>query len=236
MALDEVQGRILGSLVEKELATPQQYPLTLNALMLACNQSSNRDPVMLLSEADVQRGLDWLKGERLVRFVFPSHGRSAVRYRHVLDEALGLEERARAVLGVLLLRGPQTIGELRARTERLARFDRLADVDDELAALASRSQPLVARLDRRPGQKEERFQQLLAATAPAATAPAATAPADAPPPAPATTPAWAGIDGTSTVGADGSAIDDLRTEVVDLRAEVAALRADVQALRDSLGG
>lgn len=162
MTLDAVQGRILGSLVEKELATPQQYPLTANALLLACNQTSNREPVMLLAEAEVQRALDGLKGERLVRFVFPSHGRSAVRYRHVLDEALGLDERQRALLGVLLLRGPQTVGELRTRTERLARFDRLDDVGAELDALAARSEPLVERLPRRPGQKEERYRQLLA--------------------------------------------------------------------------
>lgn len=163
MALDAVQGRILGSLVEKELATPQQYPLTANALLLACNQTSNREPVMLLTESEVQQALDQLKGERLVRFVFPSHGRSVIRYRHVLDEALGLEEQQRALLGVLLLRGPQTVGELRARTERLAAFDRLQDVEVELDALAARSEPLVERLPRRPGQKEERYRQLLAA-------------------------------------------------------------------------
>lgn len=245
MALDEVQGRILGSLVEKELTTPQQYPLTLNALMLACNQASNRDPVMLLSEAEVQRGLDALKGERLVRFVFPSHGRSAVRYRHVLDEALGLEEPARALLGVLLLRGPQTVGELRARTERMARFDQLQDVDDELGALARRSEPLVARLGRRPGQKEERYQQLLAATPAAATPAAATAapPTAAPAAAggPATVaPAGAGwpAPGDDAAGSDElrAPVAELRAQVAELRAEVAAMRADVQALRDSLGG
>jgi len=163
MQLDRVEARVVGSLVEKELTTPQQYPLTLNALVAACNQTSNRDPVVTLSEAEVLRALDSLKADHLVRFVLPSHGRSVVRYRHVLHDALGLEERPRALLAVLLLRGPQTLGELRSRTERMAPMERLEDVESELRSLASRVEPLVVRLPRRAGQKEDRFAELATA-------------------------------------------------------------------------
>jgi uncharacterized protein YceH (UPF0502 family) len=162
MALEAIQGRVLGCLVEKELATPQQYPLTASALVAACNQSSNRDPVMTLAEDQVLVALDALKAARLVRFVLPSHGRSVVRYRHVLDEHLGLDVPERAVLAVLLLRGPQTSGELRARTERLADLATVADVEVSLQALAARAEPLAQRLARQPGHKEPRWQQLLA--------------------------------------------------------------------------
>ena len=183
MQFDVVEARVVGSLVEKELTTPQQYPLTLNALVLACNQSSNRDPVLLLSETEVQRALESLKAMKLVRFVFPSHGRSAVRYRHVLDEVAGLDERQRSLVAVLLLRGPQTLGELRTRTERMASFTGLGDVESELRHLADRSEPLVERLGRRPGQKEERFAHLLASAPapgePSSVAQGATAPAAA---------------------------------------------------------
>ena len=157
MQLSAEGARVLGSLVEKELVTPSQYPLTIAALVAACNQSSNRDPVVSYDEGTVIATLDDLKGQRLVRFVLPSHGRSAVRYRHVLDETLALDGRQRAVLAVLLLRGPQTIGELRLRTDRMAAFDSLAEVEHELDYLGAREEPLVARLGRRPGQKEERW-------------------------------------------------------------------------------
>ncbi len=126
MQLSPECARVLGSLVEKGLATPQQYPLTINALQSACNQTSNREPVVDYDETTVLAALDELKDQKLVRFVLPSHGRSVVRYRQVLDETLGLDARQCAILAVLLLRGPQTIGELRIRTERMARFDRPA--------------------------------------------------------------------------------------------------------------
>ena len=124
----------------------------------------------------MQTALDELKELRLVRFVLPSHGRSVVRYRHVLDEALGLDNRQSAILAMLLLRGPQTIGELRTRTDRMAQFDGLDDVGHELELLASRQEPLAANVGRRPGQKEERWATLLlvAATTEAATPTAAS--------------------------------------------------------------
>ena len=155
---------MLGSLVEKALSTPQQYPLTLSALVAACNQTSNREPVVSYDEQTVQAALHELKDLRLVRFVLPSHGRSVVRYRQVLDENLGLDARQSAVLAVLLLRGPQTVGELRLRTERMSRFDGLDEVQHELDLLGARDEPLAANVGRRPGQKEERWATLLVGT------------------------------------------------------------------------
>lgn len=160
MDLDPVELRVVGSLAEKQLTTPQQYPLTLNALLLACNQTTNRDPVVSYDEALVEAALASLKERRLVRFVHPSHGRSAIRYRQVLEEVLGLDVRQLALVAVLVLRGPQTAGELRARTERMAGFEGVADVEHELEQLAAR-EDLVLRLPRRAGHKEDRFAHLL---------------------------------------------------------------------------
>ena len=125
MELSPECARVLGALIEKGLATPQQYPLTINALQAACNQTSNREPVADYDESTVLVALDELKDRKLVRFVLPSHGRSVIRYRQVLDEKLALDDRQCAVLAVLLLRGPQTVGEIRIRTERMATFDSL---------------------------------------------------------------------------------------------------------------
>ena len=153
MQLSVESARVLASLVEKGLTTPQQYPLTVNALLTACNQASNREPVVSYDEATVQSALDELKGLRLVRFVLPSHGRSVVRYRQVLDEALGLDDRQCAVLAVLMLRGAQTVGELRSGPSAWQRFDGLVEVEHELELLASRDEPLVRNVGRRPGQE-----------------------------------------------------------------------------------
>ena len=139
MELGPEAARVIGSLVEKELTTPQQYPLTLNALIAACNQASNREPVTDYDESTVLSVLAELKEQRLVRFVLPSHGRTAVRYRHVVDESLALDRRQRALLAALLLRGPQTVGELRLRTDRMAEFEGLDDVEHELAFSGSRA-------------------------------------------------------------------------------------------------
>jgi uncharacterized protein YceH (UPF0502 family) len=163
VALTPIEARVIGSLAEKQLTTPQQYPLTLNALVLACNQSSNRDPVVSYDEETVEQALSSLREAGLLRFVHPSHGRSATRYRQVLDERFGLDPRGLSVLTVLVLRGPQTVGELRARTERMADFGGLEEVEAELGRLSHHPDPLVGRLSRRPGQKEERWAQLLAA-------------------------------------------------------------------------
>jgi uncharacterized protein YceH (UPF0502 family) len=239
MVLDEVAGRVLGCLLEKELATPQQYPLTANAVLLAANQTSNRDPVMTLSEGAVLEALDRLKEERFVRFVFPSHGRSVVRYRQVLDEHLGLDAPQRAVLAVLLLRGPQTPGELRSRTERLVGFDEIAEVEVNLRALAARAEPLVRQLERQPGHKEQRWQQLLAETPGAGPGRLAGAERRADPPpqeaAPDHRPDPAPAPPTRDLGPVPLGGAELGAEVAALRAEVAALRRDLDELRRALG-
>lgn len=213
ISLDPVEGRVVGALVEKQLTTPQQYPLTLNALVAACNQASSRDPVVSYDDPTVEDALVRLKEKRVVRFVHPSHGRSVTRYRQVLEEVLGLEPRQLALLAVLLLRGPQTPGELRTRTERMAGPGSLEEVEEELDELARRPEPLVVGLPREPGRKELRYAQLLTGAgtgtgtgvAPA-QAPVAPAPADAAPEA-----------------GHGS----LASQVAVLRAEVAALRRDL---------
>jgi hypothetical protein len=158
--LSRVDARVIGCLLEKERTVPDQYPLSLNALVSACNQSTSRDPVMQLSDHEVEAALLALKAEWLVRMVHPSHGRSVTRYRQVVDEQWGLERDAAAVVAVLLLRGPQTVNELRTRTERHYAFDGPADVQTVLDALAERD--MVHLLDRQPGQKEPRWQQLVA--------------------------------------------------------------------------
>ncbi len=220
MLLSPECARVLGALVEKALTTPQQYPLTLNALQAACNQTSNREPVVSYDETTVQTALDELKDQKLVRFVLPSHGRSVVRYRHVLHEALGLDDKQSAILAMLLLRGPQTIGELRTRTERMAQFDSLDEVDHELQLLASLDEPLAANVGRRPGQKEERWTTL-----------AVVGTGSTPETEMATPATGIAAESTATTGSV-----DLRAEVDELRSEVARLREEIQELRDSLGG
>ena len=212
---------MLGALVEKGLATPQQYPLTINALQSACNQTSNREPVVNYDETTVLAALNELKDHKLVRFVLPSHGRSVVRYRQVLDETLGLDARQSAILAVLLLRGPQTVGELRIRTERMATFDGLDEIQHQLDFMGSREEPLALNVGRRPGQKEERWATPLVAAADSSPD------AGTPPPS--------GVVAT-TAPAPVDVIDDLRSELAELRVEVADLRQEVQELRESLGG
>jgi uncharacterized protein YceH (UPF0502 family) len=222
MRLGAEQGRLIGSLIEKQLTTPQQYPLSLNALVQACNQVSNRDPVVSYDEMLVEGTLATLKEAGLVRFVHPSHGRSVTRYRQVLEERLGLDNQELALVAVLLLRGPQTAGELRSRSERMAQFEGIGAVDHELERLSAGPEPLVARLPRQPGQKEERWAQLLmpdTGTGDSARAGAAAAAVALRPPVPAP-------------GRGPS----LAEEVAVLRAEVAELRAALEDLEAKLGG
>jgi len=228
MQLSGECARVLGSLVEKGLTTPQQYPLTLSALLAACNQTSNREPVVAYDEATVLLALDELKERRLVRFVLPSHGRSVVRYRQVLDEALGLDDRQCAVLAVLMLRGAQTVGELRLRTERMARFELLNEVEHEMELLGGRDEPLVRNVGRRPGQKEERWATTLLGADEQAPPPAAGG-AAAPIPSAVASRVVAPL---APRAADG----DLRAEVAALRSEVADLRRALEELRTGLGG
>jgi uncharacterized protein len=157
---DAVEIRVLGSLIEKQRTTPDQYPLSLNALRLACNQSTNRDPVVEYDERTIRDALDRMSNRGWTRLASGAGSRT-LKYRHLLDDALSLSAPEVSLLALLMLRGPQTLGELKQRSERLHRFDSTAAVAETLDALARRE--LVARLDRRPGQKEDRYAQLLGA-------------------------------------------------------------------------
>ena len=158
--LNEVECRVLGSLIEKETTTPEYYPLSLNALLNACNQKSNRDPVMNLDEAAVRKALYSLDSQSLVRSVSAADSR-VTKYEHRLQEAFNFYRHEIAILCVLLLRGPQTPGELRTRAERMHRFDDLAAVQSSLHHLMKREPPLAKVLPRQPGTKEARYVHLL---------------------------------------------------------------------------
>ena len=158
MDLSPVELRVLGCLVEKQRTTPDVYPLSLNALRLACNQSTNRDPVVDYDEATIRSALDELSRRGWVRLA-SGPGSRAAKFRHLLPEAIGVSDGEISVLAVLMLRGPQTPGELKQRTERLYSFDGIGALEEVLQELIGRE--FVARLSRRPGQKEERYAQLL---------------------------------------------------------------------------
>jgi uncharacterized protein YceH (UPF0502 family) len=160
MDADAVEIRVLGCLIEKQRTTPDAYPLSLNSLRLACNQATNRDPVVAYEEREIKAALDRMANREWTRFASGVSSR-ALKYRHLLDEALQLSGPELSVLGVLMLRGAQTVGELKQRSERLHRFNSIAEVAQTLDGLAQRE--LVERLERRPGQKEERWRQLLGA-------------------------------------------------------------------------
>ena len=158
--LNEIEARVLGSLVEKQLTTPEYYPLTLNALVNACNQKNNREPVVAYDEATVSRCLEILRDRNLV-YVFYGSTSRVPKYKHMLPSVYELEPAETAVMDVMLLRGPQTLGELRTRTERLYTFDGLGQIQETLDGLARREDPLVVKLPIQAGQKEARFAHLL---------------------------------------------------------------------------
>lgn len=215
MNLDEVEIRILGCLIEKELTTPENYPLSLNALTAACNQKSNRAPLMGLEEVHVIRGLDRLGLRGLARLT--AAGGRVAKYRHSLDDNLQLAPQALAVLAELMLRGPQTAGELRSRAERMTPLTGLAAVEDILGMLMEYAPPLVTRLHRRTGHKEPRYAQLFAG--------APGLPADEPAPSPPPEPA------RQRVPAEHERLALLDTEVAALREEIAALRHTIEEFR-----
>ena len=159
--LTDLHQRVLGSLAEKEATVPDTYPMTLRGLQTACNQKNNREPVTDHSEDEIQAALDELKAQHLVRFVYASHGARSTKYRHVLDEQLGLDAAELALVTVLLLRGPQTLNELRTRSERAHAFSGNDEVAAALESLAARSEAVVVQLPRQPGQKETRWAHLL---------------------------------------------------------------------------
>jgi len=158
--LTDVEARVLGSLVEKQLTTPEYYPLTLNALTAACNQKSNRDPVVSYDESTVTGAIDTLREKNLVYLYYGTSSRT-VKYKHMVPGVYQLDESGVAILAVLLLRGPQTIGELRERTGRLHEFGGLGEVQETLDELTRRDEPLVVKLERQAGQKEARYAHLL---------------------------------------------------------------------------
>jgi uncharacterized protein YceH (UPF0502 family) len=160
MDADAVEIRVLGCLIEKQRTTPDAYPLSLNSLRLACNQATNRDPVVAYEEREIKAALDRMSNRGWTRFASGASSR-ALKYRHLLDEKLELSGPELSLLGVLMLRGAQTVGELKQRSERLHRFESIAEIAETLDALAQRE--FVERLERRPGQKEERWRQLLGA-------------------------------------------------------------------------
>jgi len=242
MELDAEEMRVLGSLAEKQLTTPAQYPLTLNALTMACNQATSRDPVVTYDEGTVEAAVTRVKTMGLARFYHPTHGRSALRFGHTLDEALGLDPPRLAVVAVLMLRGPQTLAELRARTQRMTEFSDTKEVEAELEALARFEPPIVRRIGRQPGQKEDRYEQLLGRPGPfTPTAPPTAPPASSPQssPFPTSAPSRPDIDeapedddGPGYVPGSPMPLAD---EVAELRDQVAALRRDVDDLRSQLG-
>lgn len=175
--LTDVEARVIGSLIEKQLTTPEYYPLTLNALVAACNQKSNRDPVVSYDEKTVSTAIEALRERNLIYLFIGSTSR-VPKYKHMFPNVYELEPSETAVLSVLMLRGAQTLGEIRGRTERLYDFRDLADVQETIDALVNRDEPLIARLERQAGQKDARYAHLLcgeehlAVMAEAATRPA----------------------------------------------------------------
>jgi len=207
--LGPAEVRVLGSLIEKELSTPDHYPLSLNALTSACNQSSNRDPVMLLDEASVSGAIDVLRRLSLVRS-FQASGTRVPKYQHLLAEAGDLSRAELAVLCVLALRGPQTLAEVRSRATRLMPTDDPDAIEVALEALVARApSPPVTRLPRRPGQKEARYAHLLAGEVSYEVE-------DLPLPAHAPS--------TDRIAALEELAKELRSEVADLRAQLAEFR------------
>ena len=206
--LDSVQIRVLGCLLEKQRTTPDSYPLTLNGLRLACNQTTSRDPVVDYDEPTVREAAQRLGRRGWVRMA-SYHGSRSVKYRHLLDEALGAAPAEQALLCVLMLRGPQTLGELKQRSEKLHRFPDLDAVEETLDRLSARR--LGQWLERRAGQKEARYAHLLAGDGTTVAEPAAGEPAAREPEA-----------------------DGLAGEVASLRQELDGLRREVAALREEL--
>ena len=216
MEPDAVEIRVVGCLIEKQRTTPDAYPLSLNALRLACNQSTNRDPVVSYDEATVVEALRRLALRGWTRLASGA-GSRARKYRHLLPEALGVDDAELALLAVLMLRGPQTPGELKGRSERLHHFEGLPAVQETLERLVERE--LAVRHPRRPGQKEDRYEQLLGGEVED----------DVQPPAEVTE-----VEETPAPGETSTAPPDDRLDRIER--ELEALRAELAKLREALGG
>lgn len=217
--LNTVEARVLGCLIEKQFTTPDTYPLTLNSLTLACNQKSNRDPVMEIEEQVVLRALDNLRDKKLIEMVSMA-GSRVMKYRHQADRALELEPPALAILSELLVRGPQTAGELRGRVTRMWPFENIESVEQVLGLLTARSpEPLALLLPRQPGRKEPRYAHLLcgAINVEELAASMATGPGQE--------------KARITVQAENERIEKLELELTTLRQDVTTLQSQVAELR-----
>lgn len=212
--LNETEARIVGSLVEKQLTTPEYYPLTLNALTAACNQKSNRDPVMSLDESAILAAIDALRDKNLV-YLFYGSGSRTVKYKHMLPNVFELEPPAVALMALLLLRGPQTVGELRGRADRLHQFSSLQEIQETLDEMADRSEPLVVKLERQPGQKEARYAHLLSG--------------------PVNAEAFQTRQSDAAPSAGNSRIESLEQEVSRLSGELTNLREEFEKFREQFG-
>jgi uncharacterized protein YceH (UPF0502 family) len=208
--LNAIEARVLGALIEKDITTPDYYPLSLNALVNACNQKSNRDPVMSLDENAVRDALYSLNEKGLAGAVSSADSRVS-KYEHRLQERFNLPRGETAILCVLLLRGPQTPGELRGRTERMFSFNDLSDVQAALQRLMQREAPLVTALAKQPGTKEIRYAHLLCGDVEGAEAAAEAV--------------------VTSASLDGSRLTRLELEVGNLKSEVAALRHQLESFR-----
>jgi uncharacterized protein YceH (UPF0502 family) len=218
--LNEAEVRVVGSLVEKQVTTPDYYPLTLNALVHACNQISNRDPVVHYDERTVTEAVESLRAKNLV-YIFYGADSRVPKYKHMVREVLGLSPQELAALCVLMLRGPQTVGEIRGRTGRLHEFADLREVEATLEALAQRDEPLVVKLPRQAGRKEARYAHLLSGT-PAVE----EEPEDAP-----QAPTGGAARPSSTRAGDPERVARLEAEVATLRVEIDEMRRRFEEFR-----
>jgi uncharacterized protein YceH (UPF0502 family) len=212
--IDATEARVLGSLIEKQLTTPEYYPLTLNALTAACNQKSNREPVLQLAETEILAAIDSLRDKNLVYLFYGSSSRT-VKYKHMLPNVFELDPPAVALIALLLLRGPQTVGELRGRSDRLHEFNGLDEVQHTLDALADRSEPLVVRLQRQAGQKEARYAHLLSGAVNAAAVSAVSATANS----------------ERSVALPNETFERLESEIKLLRDELENVKAEMAAFK-----
>jgi uncharacterized protein len=228
MEPDAVEIRVLGSLIEKQRTTPDVYPLTLNALRLACNQSTNRDPVVDYDENTIRSGIERLVQRKWAMLASWSNRRS-MKYRHTLDGALALEDGEISVLAVLMLRGPQTPGELKARTDRLHAFGDMGELSETLERLIERR--LAMRLDRRPGQREERYAHLLSDDGEHGASTSAPAPGVGEEEPAAPRPAAEADAAAAAAGLGPSGNERIER----IEQQLAALRAEIKALREELG-
>lgn len=219
MELTPAETRVLGCLMEKERTTPENYPLSLNSLVAACNQLTNREPIMTLGDRAVEEALDALRQKKLATVIFGA-GSRVQKYRHILPDIYHFTPQESALLCVLLLRGPQTAGELRQRAERMAPLATLAEAENVLESMAGGNDPFVRLLAARPGQKERRYVQLLSGE------PAEFFDDE---------PARATVAGAATIPALDR-LEAMAKEMAVLRGEIAELRANFDDFRRQLGG